>query len=144
LHTWGQNLSLHPHLHCNVPGGGITPAGRWKYAKNKGKPGCREARFLFPVKAFSKVFRAWFTEGLRERLELPAGFYYGLFIKDWVVYCKRLFYGPSQVVEYLGRYTHMIAISNHRIKRLEADLVVFSVKDYKHGGKKPLMRLSHQ
>jgi len=66
LHTWGQNLSLHPHLHCIVPGGGITARGKWKYANGRGK-------YLFPVKAMSKVFRARSTEGLRERFDLPKG-----------------------------------------------------------------------
>jgi hypothetical protein len=137
LHTWGQNLSLHPHLHCIVPGGGLTASGKWKHAKNKGK-------FLFPVKALSKVFRARFVQGLRKQWELPTGFYDGLFAKDWVVYCKRPFFGPTQVVEYLGRYTHRIAISNHRLKSLDGGHVAFSVKDYRTGGRKSLMRLSHR
>lgn len=142
LHTWGQNLSLHPHLHCIVPGGGITKQGKWKQAKNKGKPGCRKARYLFPVKAMSKVFRARFVAGLRKELEpQSAGFYESLFKNNWVVYCKRPFLGPAQVVEYLGRYTHKIAISNHRLKNLDDNKVVFSVKDYRHGGKKSLLKL---
>ena len=137
LHTWGQNLSLHPHLHCIVPGGGITQSGKWKSARNKGK-------YLFPVKALSKVFRARFVAELRKALkqEQPRGFYESLFRNQWVVYCKRPFLGPSQVVEYLGRYTHKIAISNHRIKNLDNGGVTFSVKDYRHGGKKSLMKLS--
>jgi hypothetical protein len=144
LHTWGQNLSLHPHLHCIVPGGGITKSGKWKSAKSKGKPGCRKARYLFPVKAMSRVFRARFVAGLRKKLktEQPQDLYQNLFKKEWVVYCKRPFLGPPQVVEYLGRYTHKIAISNHRIKNLDDSGVVFSVKDYRHGGKKSLMHLS--
>ena len=144
LHTWGQNLSLHPHLHCIVPGGGITKSGKWKSAKSKGKPGCRKARYLFPVKAMSRVFRARFVAGLRKKLKTgqPQDFYQNLFNKAWVVYCKRPFLGPPQVVEYLGRYTHKIAISNHRIKNLDDSGVVFSVKDYRHGGKKSLMHLS--
>ena len=135
LHTWGQNLSLHPHLHCIVPGGGVNASGRWKHARGKGK-------YLFPVKALSKVFRARFTEGLRKRLELPAGLYDGLFAKDWVVYCKRPFYGPSQVIEYLGRYTHKVAIGNYRLKSLEDGGVTFSVKDYRREGKKSSVRVS--
>ena len=134
LHTWGQNLSLHPHLHCIVPGGGITAFGKWKHARNKGK-------YLFPVRAMSKVFRARFTERLRKRFDLPTGLYDRLFAKDWVVYCKRPFHGPRQVIEYLGRYTHKIAISNHRIKNLEEGSVTFTVKDYRHGGKKSLVRM---
>ncbi len=137
LHTWGQNLSLHPHLHCIVPGGGITKSGKWKSAKNKGK-------YLFPVKAMSKVFRARFVARLRKELgkQQSPSFYGGLFKHNWVVYCKRPFFGPLQVIEYLGRYTHKIAISNHRIKCLESGNVRFMVKEYRHGGKKSILRLS--
>jgi hypothetical protein len=137
LHTWGQNLSLHPHLHCIVPGGGITPGKKWKAAKGKDK-------YLFPVKALSKVFRARYVELLRKELNLPDKLYKELFANDWVVYCKRPFYGPQQVVEYLGRYTHKVAISNHRIKKIENHKVVFSAKDYRHGGKHKLVTLSQQ
>ncbi len=135
LHTWGQNLSLHPHLHCIVPGGGITQNGTWKPARNKGK-------YLFPVKAMSKVFRARFVAALRKELQpQKRNFYESLFKQNWVVYCKRPFLGPSQVAEYLGRYTHKIAISNHRIKNLQDNAVTFSVKDYRHGGKKSILQL---
>lgn len=135
LHTWGQNLSLHPHLHCIVPGGGITARGKWKYASNKGK-------YLFPVRAMSKVFRARSVEGLRKRFDLPTGLYDRLFSKDWAVYCKRPFYGPAQVVEYLGRYTHKIAIGNHRIKNMEEGSVTFTAKDYRKGGARYGLTLS--
>lgn len=137
LHTWGQNLSLHPHLHCIVPGGGISRSGKWKSARNKGK-------YLFPVRAMGKVFRARFVAGLRKSLkkELPCGFCESLFGNEWVVYCKRPFLGPAQVVEYLGRYTHKIAIGNHRIKNLDGQGITFSVKDYRHGGRKSLLRLT--
>jgi hypothetical protein len=84
----------------------------------------------------------YLSEGLRKRLELPAGFYDGLFAKDWVVYCKRPFYGPSQVIEYLGRYTHKVAIGNYRLKSLEDGGVSFSVKDYRSEGKKSSVRVS--
>ena len=136
LHTWGQNLSLHPHLHCIVPGGGLTPSGRWKPVKHRGK--C-----LFPVKAMSKVFRARFVSQLRKEpnLEMLSGFYNSLFKKPWVVYCKRPFLGPEQVIEYLGRYTHKIAISNHRIQDVGNGSVTFSMKDYRHGGKRSSMCL---
>ncbi len=137
LHTWGQNLSLHPHLHCIVPGGGITPSGKWKPAKGKGK-------FLFPVKAMSKVFRARYVELLRKELDLPAKLYKELFAKDWVVYCKRPFFRPQHVVEYLGRYTHKVAIGNHRIKNINNGQVVFWAKDYRKGGKKHLVTMSQQ
>ena len=137
LHTWGQNLSLHPHLHCIVPGGGIAKEGKWKPTKSKGK-------YLFPVKAMSKVFRARFVAGLRKELgkSKPTSFYESLFKNQWVVYCKRPFFGPSQVVEYLGRYTHKIAMSNHRIKGLENGNVRFMVKEYRHGGKKSILQLT--
>ena len=135
LHTWGQNLSLHPHLHCIVPGGGVTANGKWKYAKNQGK-------YLFPVKAISKVFRARFVESLRKDFDGPRSFYDKLFAKDWVVYAKRPFAGPQNVVEYLGRYTHKIAISNHRIRSLANGKVTFTAKDYRRGGAKQLLSLS--
>jgi hypothetical protein len=128
LHTWGQNLSLHPHLHCIVPGGGITPSRKWKPVKGKNK-------FLFPVKAMAKVFRAKFVGDLRKQTGQDNAFYKQLFARNWVVYCKQPFFGPSQVVEYLGRYTHKIAISNHRICNIENKRVTFSAKDYRHGGK---------
>ncbi len=144
LHTWGQNLSLHPHLHCIVPGGGITQSGKWKSAKGKGKPGCRKARYLFPVKAMSKVYRARFVAALRKELgsEQSPVFYESLFKNEWVVFCKRPFLGPQQVVGYLGRYTHKIAIGNHRIKDLDHRGVAFSVKDYRHGGKRSVLKLT--
>jgi hypothetical protein len=107
LHTWGQTLSLHPHLHCIVPGGGITGSGKWKLARSKGK-------FLFPVKALSTVFRAKFVAQLRKAFfDLDADLCPALFEKPWVVYAKRPFLGPKQVIEYLGRYTHKVALSNH-------------------------------
>jgi len=143
LHTWGQNLSLHPHLHCIVPGGGLTKNGKWKNAKGKGNPGCRKARYLFPVKAMSKVFRAKMVAALRKQPTQATGFYEQLFSKNWVVYCKQPFYGPAQVVEYLGRYTHKIAISNHRLKSLDKG-VAFLMKDYRNGGMKTTMTLSDQ
>jgi len=135
LHTWGQNLGLHPHLHCIVPGGGITANGKWKYGKSKGK-------YLFPVKAMGKVFRARFVENLRKEFDRPKSFYDKLFAKDWVVYAKRPFANPKYVVEYLGRYTHKIAISNHRITSLANGKVSFTVKDYRKGGARSTLGLS--
>jgi len=135
LHTWGQNLSLHPHLHCIVPGGGVTANGKWKYAKSKGK-------YLFPVKAMSKVFRARFVENIRKEFDGPQSFYDELFAKDWVVYAKRPFSSPQYVVEYLGRYTHKIAISDHRIQSLANDKVTFTAKDYRKGGARSTLGLS--
>lgn len=128
LHTWGQTLSLHPHLHCIVPGGGLTKQGKWKTAKTNGK-------YLFSVKAMSKVFRGRFIALLKERLpaEMNRELVNELYKKDWVVFAKRPFNGPQSVIEYLGRYTHKIAISNHRIKNIENDKVTFSYKDYRQG-----------
>lgn len=129
LHTWGQNLSFHPHLHCIVPGGGINPNKKWKAAKGKDK-------YLFPVKAISKVFRARFIEQIRLHCNPQPEIYKRLFKKNWVVYCKRPFYGPKQVIEYIGRYTHKVAISNHRLIDTSDGKVTFMAKDYRHGGKK--------
>jgi hypothetical protein len=139
LHTWGQNLSLHPHVHCIVPGGGISKAGYWKFCKSQGK-------FLFPGKVMSRVFRGKFMELLKsfcrkENIELSPAFLHSLYKTDWVVYAKQPFMGPQQVIEYLGRYTHRIAISNHRIKGFENGRVNFSYKDYRQGGKQLIMTL---
>ena len=135
LHTWGQTLSLHPHLHCIVPAGGLTKQNKWKHAKSEGK-------FLFPVKAMSKVFRARFVAELRKKfLVEPQLLYDALFKQNWVVYAKRPFTGPAEVIEYLGRYTHKIAISNHRIQSVEANAVSFVYKDYRDAAKKKMMQL---
>ena len=135
LHTWGQNLSLHPHLHCIVPGGGITVAGNWKTAKHKG-------RYLFPKKAMSKVFRAKMMAKLRgSGLDITQPIAAKLFRKSWVVDARQPFASPKTVVEYLGRYTHKIAISNHRITNIAHGTVSFKYKDYRHGGTQKVMRL---
>lgn len=126
LHTWGQALCLHPHLHCIVPGGGLSSQGKWKTAKTQGK-------YLFPVKAMSQVFLSRFIDALREALpdKMDQGLIRELYQKKWVVYAKRPFNGPGSVIEYLGRYTHKIAISNHRIKDVSENRVTFSYKDYR-------------
>jgi len=135
LHTWGQTLSLHPHLHCIIPAGGITKEGIWKFTRNNGK-------FLFPVKALSSVFRARFVAALRKALpNEPKAFFNSLFQTNWVVYAKRPFGGPLQVIEYLGRYTHKIAISNHRITGIDNDTVRFAYKDYRQNGDPKQMTL---
>jgi hypothetical protein len=137
LHTWGQTMTLHPHLHCIVPGGGVTKQGKWKTAKSDGK-------YLFNVKAMSKVYRGRFIEALQQQLpgELTKECISALYKQDWVVYAKAAFMGPQSVIEYLGRYTHKIAISNHRIKNIAADgKVEFSYKDYKHCNVKKMMLL---
>ena len=101
LHTWGQTMTLHPHLHCIVPGGGLTSQGKWKQAKSDGK-------YLFNVKAMSKVFRGRFIAALKKELpgQMDKPFIDQLYKTGWVVYAKRPFTGPESVVEYLGRYTH--------------------------------------
>ena len=136
LHTWGQNLSLHPHLHCIVPGGGITQQGKWRFARNDGK-------YLFPSEAMATVFRAKFVAELRKEISIEQALAKDFFSKQWVVYAKQPFLGPKQVVEYLGRYTHKIAISNHRIKNIDKDGTIhFTWKDYRQGIKKKQMSLS--
>jgi len=143
LHTWGQNLSLHPHLHCVVTGGGLSPDGQHFV-----RP--RHAGFLFPVRALAKVFRGKFLDGLRKAFDAgelgqndstPA-LCESLRRIDWVVYAKPPFAGPEQVLAYLGRYTHRIAISNHRILGLEEGKVTFRYRDYKDGSRQKVLRLS--
>lgn len=134
LHTWGQQLSLHPHLHCIVPGGGLSGQGKWKTAKSKGK-------YLFPVKAMSKVFRAKYVEAIKAKINPDKSLINELFKKEWVVFAKRPFGHPKSVIEYLGRYTHKIAISNHRIKDIGQKTVTFSYKDYRNGAQQSLMTL---
>jgi Putative transposase/Transposase zinc-binding domain len=148
LHTWGQNLELHPHVHCIVPGGGLTADGEWKSSQVNGK-------FLFPVAAMRKVFRAIFLKAVfkalkKETLLLPDDFPQGndfrrwrqkLYGKNWVIYAKRPFPGPQAVIEYLGRYTHKVAISNHRLLEIGEKKVGFSYKKYSQDGKKLKMEL---
>jgi hypothetical protein len=150
LHTWGQNLSQHIHLHCIVTGGALALDGsRWIPA-NSG--------FLFPVRALSKVFRGKFLDALRRAFNAgdiafagstaaladPQAF--GRWLgqlrdKAWVVYSKRPFAGPAQVLDYLGRYTHRVAISNERILGLERGTVHFRWKDYAQANTLRVMRL---
>lgn len=136
LHTWGQTMTLHPHLHCIVPGGGLTKQNKWKTAKSNGK-------YLFNVKAMSIAFRGKFIAALKEQLpaEMTRQFVNALYKHKWVVYAKRPFAGAGSIVEYLGRYTHKIAISNHRIKNVDAAGVTFSYKDYRQGGVQKEMTL---
>jgi hypothetical protein len=136
LHTWGQTMTLHPHIHCIVPGGGLTKSGRWKSAKSNGK-------YLFNVKAMGIAFRGRFIAALKELLgqQMDKDFVNALYKHHWVVYAKRPFTGPQSVVEYLGRYTHKIAISNHRLNGIDKAGVRFSYKDYRHGSVKKEMTL---
>lgn len=139
LHTWGQNLQLHPHVHMIVPGGGIDSDGRWIHSRCNGI-------YLFPVGIMSRVFRGKFMEAFAVFMEssgmnITPELKKDLYAKEWVVYAKRPFGGVDQVIEYLGRYTHKIAISNHRLKRIEDGKVTFSYKDYRHGGRRKEMTL---
>lgn len=148
LHTWGQQLSFHPHIHCIVSGGGIAADNRWREAKKN------DWRFLFPVKAMSIVYKTKFLQALKKMIDaadviLPATanskqFFNLLYQKNWVVYAKAPFGGPQSVIEYLGRYTHKVAISNHRISSInrDDDTVSFDYKDYNDAGIKKQMTLS--
>lgn len=135
LHTWGQQLWLHPHVHCIVPAGGITKSGKWKQAKYARK-------YLFPKNALSIVFRAKFMELIRHEIEVSQPLAKKLFAKPWVVYAKRPFATPKTVVEYLGRYTHKVAISNHRIIDVDTKNVSFFYKDYRDASKKKIASIS--
>jgi Putative transposase/Transposase zinc-binding domain len=138
LHTWGQQLSLHPHLHCIVPGGGINKNGQWQNSQTDGK-------FLFYVKALSKVFKAKYCEKLKSKSPIQyEQIRQALWQKQWVVFAKKPFGSPKSVVEYLGRYTHKIAISNHRIKAIGEKTVTFDYKDYRQDGFKKQMTLTHE
>lgn len=132
LHTWGQNLSLHPHIHCIVPGGGVDWKGHWKNAavSENGKV------FLFPVKALSRVFRAKLMTRLCHTDPSRSGLIKAAWSQEWVVYAKEPFAGPASVVEYLGRYTHKIAISNHRLLDINNQEVTFRWRDYRDNRQK--------
>ena len=121
-------------MHCIVPGGGINKQGKWR-AKIKSD------KYLFCVKAMSVVFRAKFVASLRASGIKDQDLIDQLFTKNWVVYAKRPFGGPKQVIEYLGRYTHKVAISNHRIKEVTDHEVRFGYKDYRKEGQKKEMTL---
>jgi hypothetical protein len=151
LHSWGQNLMFHPHLHCVVPGGGLSLDGdRWV--------SCRPGFFL-PVRVLSRLFRRLFLELLQQafddgqlhfftalqQLQAPSAFaaYLApLRQAEWVVYAKAPFAGPQQVLDYVGRYTHRVAISNHRLLDIENGQVQFRYKDYRQDGQQKTMTLS--
>jgi hypothetical protein len=136
LHTWGQNLMRHTHIHCLVPAGGIDAQGKWRMCKQEGK-------FFVHVKKLSKVFRGKFTDGLIKLqqqgiIELEDGplvvnkkYLHPLYRKKWVVYTKAPLPTSDNVVEYIGRYSHRVAISNHRIKAFSDGIVTFSWIDYR-------------
>jgi hypothetical protein len=142
LHTWGQNLLHHPHIHYAVPGGGLSPDGSQWISSRKG--------FFLPVKVLSRLFKGLFLCYLKEafddgQLQFFGNLHYlsqpGAFSsllstsrkKKWVVYAKPPFGGPEQVLDYLGRYTHRVAISNNRLLSLENGKVMFRLRDYTRG-----------
>lgn len=139
LHTWGQNLSLHPHVHMIVPGGGFDKQNNWKNSPSNGD-------YLFNCKAMAKTFRGKFMERLlaflvQEKKPMETRLRRLLYDKNWVVYAKQPFKNAEGVVEYLGRYSHKIAISNHRIKSIENGKVSFTYRDYAHGNVTKTMTL---
>ncbi|MGH8702186.1 MAG: IS91 family transposase [Burkholderiales bacterium] len=146
LHTWGQNLHHHPHVHCVVTGGGLSCDRAGKIEASPGWRSCRPGFFL-PVRVLSRVFRGKFLAGLRSLFDAGklllagrlaalaeprarAAWFAALVAKDWVVYAKRPFGGPAQVLKYLARYTHRVAISNSRLLELRDGRVTFRYKDY--------------
>jgi hypothetical protein len=150
LHTWGQTLRHHPHLHCVVPGGGLSPDGRrWV--------SCRQGFFL-PVNVLARLFRRLFLAALAQAFDNGKLTFHGtsaylaqplaferllasLRAREWWVYAKRPFGGPEQVLAYLGRYTHRVAISNHRLLACKDGRVTFSWKDYARGNVQRTMTL---
>jgi hypothetical protein len=150
LHTWGQNLMHHPHIHCIVPGGGLSECNNWVNSRKK---------FFIPVKVLSRKFRGKFLYYLKKAFQDGILKFFGtieylkfeqdfqsmintVYSAEWVVYCKEPFKGPEHVVEYLGRYTHRVAISNNRIITAEDGKVSFKWRDYRDGNKEKLMTLS--
>jgi hypothetical protein len=149
LHTWGQTLQFHPHVHCVVPGGGLSPDGtRWVGSR---------PHFFLPIRVLSRVFRGKFLAGLRAafaggRLHIAgdcsdAAAQFEHLVSaaarsEWVVYAKPPFGGSERVLKYLARYTHRVAISNRRLLDLKDGFVRFRYKDYAHGNRKRVMKLS--
>jgi hypothetical protein len=151
LHTWGSNLLHHPHVHCVIPAGGLSrDHERWVHPRYP---------FFLPVKVLSRVFRGKFVAALKQAFQkgdlcLPGAlhplahhktfhsFLRTLFRHDWVVYAKPPFGGPEHVLHYLARYTHRVAISNHRLVSFAEGKVTFRWKDYAHGNQKRLMTLA--
>jgi len=155
LHTWGQNLAHHPHIHCIVPGGGIAPDGSWVNSKYQGKKG---KEFLIPVRVLSRKFRGKFLHYLKQAYKSGELSFHGhlttigswgrfqnflgsLYAKEWYVYCKRPFITTDAVIEYLGRYTHRVAISNNRIVSCDDKKVRFKWRDNKDDSKWKVMEL---
>jgi hypothetical protein len=138
LHTWGQNLSLHPHIHCIVPAAGYTLDGKWKSIGQQGS-------YLYPVQQMSEAFKGKFLDSLKRVLRKRNE--YSLFYDQlqqayktkWVVHCEPSLAGAGHVVKYLGQYTHRVAITNQRILNIAGGKVTFIAKDYRDGAvKKPV------
>jgi hypothetical protein len=153
LHTWGQNLMNHPHIHCIIPGGGLS-LDKSKWIKSKKK-------FFIPVKVLSRKFRGKFLYYVNElylknKLKFPSNISElgsrdvfsqlkdSLYKKEWIVYSKPPFGGAEHVLQYLSRYTHRVAISDNRIIKVDNDSVVFKWKDYKDNNKEKVMTLNPQ
>ena len=144
LHTWGQNLHHHPHVHCVVTGGGLSCNARGVVDATPRWVSCRPGFFL-PVRVLSRVYRGKFLAGLRALAaqgKVPLPNLGPLYAKDWVVYAKPPFGGPEQVLKYLARYTHRVAISNHRLVKLADGRVTFRYHDYADSRKEKLLALS--
>lgn len=144
LHTWGQTLTLHPHIHCVIPAGGFSPDGRrWLQSRRK--------NFFLPVRVLSRYFRGRFLDMLRQTLRQDTAFrarvahaeelLAGASRHEWIVYAKPPFGGPEQVLAYLAAYTHRIAISERRILGFYRERVRFSYKDYRDGNREKVMEL---
>ena len=130
LHTWGSNLSFHPHIHCIVPGGGMRlDSKRWMTLPQV-KNGKGTSPFLFPVKALSDKFRTVFIKHLTEEISIESGIREQCFMTPWVVYAKSPVCGVDKTLEYIARYAYRVAISNNRIKDVTDNDVVFAYKDY--------------
>jgi hypothetical protein len=157
LHTWGQNLHHHPHVHCVVTGGGLSCDASGKIDAAPRWVACRPGFFL-PVRVLSRVFRGQFLDGLTSlfaqgKLLVPgrlqtlaepsmrAAWWKTLYARDWVVYSKQPFGGPEQVLKYLARYTHRVALSNSRLESLDDGRVTFRVKDYADGARSKRLTL---
>ena len=148
LHTHGQELSFHPHVHCIVSGGGVDKEGMWKNC-NRSKDS-----FLFPRRVMEKMFKAYFLNKLEDYLaDSELNVEDGLALheaiklvkyKKWNVYAKAPFAGPAQIIEYLGRYTHKVAITSHRIKHISDTHITFDYKDYADGSKVKQMTLTNE
>jgi hypothetical protein len=147
LHTHGQDLSFHPHIHCIVSGGGVDKEGQWVAEKRK------NGKFLYPRRVMELMYKARFLRLLtrmlgRGELIIPDSFDAGVIesvgYKKWNVYAKSPFGGPAQIIEYLGRYTHKVAITAHRITSITETHITFRYKDYRDGSKQKLMTLPHE